>query len=161
MTSIRVVLGLVVVHDLELEQLDVKTSFLHGDLEEELYMKQLKGFEEKGKETLVCKLNNSLYGLKQAPRQWYPKFDSFMSEQNFSRCESDHCVYSKFFDNGKFVLLLLYVDDMLVAGSSMVFVNMLKQRLSKTFSMKDLGVAKQILGMKIIRDGKKKELILS
>jgi len=80
MTSIRVVLGLVVVHDPELEQLDVKTSFLHGDLEEELYMKQPKGFEEKRKKTLVCKLNNSLYGLKQPPRQWYPKFDSFMSE---------------------------------------------------------------------------------
>jgi hypothetical protein len=92
MTFIKVVLGLVVVHDLELEQLDVKTTFLHGDLEEELYMKQREGFEENGKETLVCKLNHSLYGLKQAPKQWYLKFDSFMSEHNFSRCESDHCV---------------------------------------------------------------------
>jgi hypothetical protein len=68
-------LGLVFVHDLELEQLDIKTTFLHGDLEEELYMKQPKGFEEKGKEDLMCRLNQSLYGMKQAPRQWYLEFD--------------------------------------------------------------------------------------
>ncbi|KAM1098489.1 hypothetical protein ACFX19_015991 [Malus domestica] len=68
MTSIRVILGMAASMDFELEQLDVKTAFLHGNLEEEIYMKQPKGFEVKGKETLVCKLKKSLYGLKQAPR---------------------------------------------------------------------------------------------
>lgn len=90
-------------------------------------MMQPKGFEEKGKEHLVCRLNQSLYGLKQAPRKWYVKFDSFMAKQNFSRCESNHCVYYKSRDNCEFVLLLLYVDDMLVARSSMVEINKLKQ----------------------------------
>ena len=78
MSSIRVALGLVAHLNLEVEQLDEKTIFLHGDLEEEIYMQQPKGFEVKGKENLVCKLKKSLYGLKQAPRKWYKKFDSFM-----------------------------------------------------------------------------------
>ena len=68
MTSIRTILSLVVVEDLHLEQLDVKTAFLHGDLEEEIYMQQPQGYEVKGKENLVCRLKKSLYGLKQAPR---------------------------------------------------------------------------------------------
>ncbi|GKV28913.1 hypothetical protein SLEP1_g37899 [Rubroshorea leprosula] len=100
MSSIRVVLGLVASMNLELEQLDVKIAFLHGDLHEEIYMDQPEGFEEQGKEHMVCKLKKSLYGLKQAPRQW------------------------------------------------------LKEELSKSFDMKDLGPAKQILGVAITRDRK-------
>jgi hypothetical protein len=68
MTSIRIILSLVVVEDFHLEQLDVKTTFLHGDLEEEIYMQQPQGYEVKGKENLVCRLKKSLYGLKKAPR---------------------------------------------------------------------------------------------
>ena len=71
MTSIRTILSLIVAKDLHLEQLYVKTTFLHGDLEEEIYMQQPQGYEVKGKEKLVCRLKKSLYGLKQYPRQWY------------------------------------------------------------------------------------------
>ena len=80
MTSIRTVLGLAASLDLEVEQMDVKTAFLHGDLEEEIYMEQPEGFKERGKENFFCKLKKSLYGLKQAPRQWYKKFESIMGE---------------------------------------------------------------------------------
>ena len=93
MSTIRLVLGMVAVENLYLEQLDVKTAFLYGDLEEDLYMIQLEGFIVQGQENLVCKLRNSLYGLKQAPRQWYKKFDSFMHRIGFKRCETDHCCY--------------------------------------------------------------------
>jgi hypothetical protein len=71
MTSIRNILSLVVVEDFHLEQLYVKTTFLHGDLEEEIYMQQPQGYEVKGKENLVCRLKKSLYGLKKYPRKWY------------------------------------------------------------------------------------------
>ena len=117
MSTIRLVLGMVAVENLHLEQLDVKTAFLHGDLEKDLYMIQLEGFIVQGQENLVCKLRKSLYSLKQAPRQWYKKFDSFMHRIWFKRCETDHCCYVKSFDNS-YIILLLYMDDMFIAGSS-------------------------------------------
>lgn len=77
-SSIRVLLALVALHNLELEQLDVKTAFLHGELEEQIYMSQPEGFVTLSKKNHVCLLKKSLYGLKQSPRQWYKRFDTFM-----------------------------------------------------------------------------------
>jgi hypothetical protein len=76
------VLALVTLLDLELEQLDVKTAFLHGDLDEKIYMEKPEGFVQNRIKKFVCRLNKSLYGLRQSPRQWYNKFDSFMVSQN-------------------------------------------------------------------------------
>ena len=100
---------------------------------------------------MVCKLTRSLYGLKQAPRQWYNKFNFFMIESGSCKAEKDPCCYFKKYTDS-YVFLLLYVDDMLIAGSSMREMNNLKTRLSIAFEMKDLGPAKQILGTKISRD---------
>jgi hypothetical protein len=161
MTSIRTILSLVVVEDLHLEQLDVKTTFLHGDLEEEIYMQQAQGYEVKGKGNLVCRLEKSLYFLKKDLRQWYMKFDKFMIEQGYSRCHSDHYVYFKNLETGIFNILLLYVDDMLVVGYNMQDINVLKKKLANSFAMKDLGAAKKILGMRITRDRKNRKLTLS
>ena len=154
-------LALVALYDLELEQLDVKTAFLHGDLEEEIFMEQPEGFVQNRNKRFVCKLKKSLYGLRQSPRQWYKKFDSFMVSQNFTRSEYDHCVYFKKLANDMFIILVLYVDDMLVASKSMFEINRLKAQLARTFDMKDLGVANQILGMQIHRDRKNGKLWLS
>ena len=90
MTSIRSILSLVVVEDLHLEQLNVKIAFLHGDLEEDMYMQQPQGYEVKGKDNLGCRLKKRLYVLKQAPTKWYLKFDKFMTEHGYSRCHFDH-----------------------------------------------------------------------
>ena len=125
MSTIKLVLGMVAPENLHLEQLDVKRAFLHGDLEEDIYMIQLEGFIIQGQENLVCKLRKRLYGLKQAPRQWYKKFDSFMHIIGFKRCEVDHYCYVKFFGNS-YIILLLYVDDMLIAGSSIEEINNLR-----------------------------------
>ena len=160
LSTIRAILSLVAVEDLHLEQLDVKTAFLHGDLDEDIYMRQPEGYEENGKENMVCKLKKSLYGLKQAPRQWYIKFDGFMSDNGYQRCHADHCCYFKKFQTS-YIILLLYVDDMLIAGSNMMEINKLKESLSKRFSMKDLGPTKMILGMRITRDRANKKLKLS
>ena len=74
-------------------------------------MQQPQGYEVKGKENLVCRLKKSLYSLKQAPRQWYLNFDKFMIELGYSRCHSDHGDYFKRIDNGRYIILLLHVDD--------------------------------------------------
>ena len=121
--------------------MDVKTAFLHGDLHEEIYMQQLEGFVSKGKEQLVCKLNKSLYGLKQAPRDWYHKFHSFMLSQGYKRNDIDLCLYTKTAKDGNLLILILYVDDMLLAGSSMDEMATLHSKLNDAFDMKDLGNA--------------------
>ena len=124
-------------------------------------MKQPQRYEVKGKENLVCRLKKSLHGLKKYPREWYLKFDKFMTGQGYDRCNFDHYVYFKRLDNGRYIILLLYVDDMFVAGSNMYDINVLKRKLAKSFVMKDLGVTKQILGMRITRDRKNHKLTLS
>ena len=91
---IRTFFSILAMHDLEFEQLDVKTAFLHGELEEKIYMDQPEGFIVPGKENFVCKLKKSLYGLKQPPRQWYKKFDSFMLSHGFKRSKYDRAVYT-------------------------------------------------------------------
>lgn len=109
---------------------------------------------------MVCKLKKSLYGLKKPSRQWYLKFDSFMIINGFRRFHVDHCYYIKRYDN-RYIILFLYVDDILVAGSSMQEINNLKDILSREFEIKNLGATKQILGMRITRDRKNHMLRLS
>nr|GEY45329.1 retrotransposon protein, putative, Ty1-copia subclass [Tanacetum cinerariifolium] len=132
-TSIRVILALTACKDYELEQLEVKTTFLHGNLEEVIYMKEPPRYEQGNK---VCLLKKSLYGLKQSPRQW-----SYAA--------------------GEYIYLLLYVDDMLIACKSKAEIGSIKSLLKKEFNMKELGEAKKILGMEIVRDGSRKILRVS
>uniref|UniRef100_A0A1J3DNW4 Retrovirus-related Pol polyprotein from transposon TNT 1-94 n=1 Tax=Noccaea caerulescens TaxID=107243 RepID=A0A1J3DNW4_NOCCA len=124
--SIRILMSLVVQEDLELEQMDVKTAFLHGDIDRELYMEQPNGFEVNPGKYQVCLLKKSLYGLKQAPRQWNMKFDTFMKNQKFNRSVHDSCVYVKDVGHEDYVYLLLYVDDMLLAAKCMTEIRKLK-----------------------------------
>ena len=116
-TTIRIIFALVAQFNWELEQMDVKTTFLHGELEETIYMKQPEGFEihNKGSEC-VCLLKKSLYGLKQSPRQWYKRFDTFVIESGFSRSSYDRSLYFKSLRSKEAIYLLLYVDDILLAG---------------------------------------------
>ena len=158
---IRALLALVAMEDLELHQLDVKTTFLHGDLDEEIYMLQPKGFEVIGKENHVCRLEKSLYGLKQSLRQWYRKFNAFMIAHNFACSSYDSSVYMRSTNAGPLIYLVLYVDDMLVACKNMLEVEELKSQLLKEFDMKDLRDAKKILGMEIVRDRSKAYLYLN
>lgn len=154
-------LSIVVDKDLEMEQLDVKTVFLHGSIDEEIYMDQPPGYEVEGEEHKVCRLMRSLYGLKQAPRQWNKCFDLYMTENGFEKSEFDLCVYFKKLEGGEYIYLLLYVDDMLLVSKNMKDVEKVKKMLAKRFDMKDLGPARRILGMDIERDREKGVLKLS
>nr|GEZ33640.1 zinc finger, CCHC-type [Tanacetum cinerariifolium] len=98
-TTIRLLLALAAIHDLVIHQMDVKTAFLNGDLDEEIYMKQPEGFVMSGHENKVRKLKKSLYGLKQAPKQWHQKFDEVVLSNGFSLNQADKCVYSRFGDS--------------------------------------------------------------
>ncbi|CAM8916933.1 unnamed protein product [Rhodiola kirilowii] len=159
--SIRMVLSLVAHADMELEQLDMKTAFLYGDLDETIYLKQPELFSIGNTDIDVCLQNKSPYGLKQSPRQWYKKFDEFMLGCDFKRSSYDWCIYFKFWKNGSVIYLLLYVDDMLIASNNMQLIIDLKEQLNSKFEMKDLGHSKKILGMHIERDRSKKTLFLN
>ncbi|KAL4018616.1 hypothetical protein IC575_022220 [Cucumis melo] len=144
-----------------IEQMDVTTAFLHGELEEVIYMAQPKGYEVKGKEDMVCRLHKSLYGLKQSPRQWYIRFDTFILKQGFHRNSYDACVYWKQSQKGTYIYLLLYVDDMILVSKDYAEICELKKQLSNEFEMKDLGELKRILGMDVKRDKEKGLLTIS
>lgn len=149
--AFRIIMALAAYFDLELHQMDVKTAFLNGELEEEIYMQQPGGFVRHGTENLVCRLNKSIYGLKQASRQWYKKFDAVVTSYGFTENFVDESVYLK--SEGKsFIFLVLYVDDIILASSSMRLLNNTKAFLSKNFDMKDLGEACYVLGIEIKRD---------
>ena len=148
--SIRMVLAIAALKDLEVHQMDVKTAFLNGDLNEEIYIEQPEGFSAPGQEMKVCRLVKSLYGLKQAPKQWHEKFDNVMLSHGFKINECDKCVYVKD-DEHVYVIVCLYVDDMLIIGSDDKMITSTKNMLNSRFDMKDMGLADVILGIKIKR----------
>ena len=92
--------------------MDIKSAFLHGNLQEGIYMEQPPGYVQNNS-SLVCHLNKSLYVLKEAPRAWYAKMDSFLLDTSFSRCHSDPNVYTKKVRN-HLIILVLYVDDLIL-----------------------------------------------
>ena len=147
-TSIRMVIAIAALRNLEIHQMDVKTAFLNGDLNEEIYMEQPEGFSAPGQEGKVCRLVKSLYGLKQAPKQWHEKFDNAILSSGFKINECDKCVYVKDTDKG-YVILCLYVDDMLIVGSNDEIIKSTKKMLNSKFDMKDMGIADVILGVRI------------
>jgi hypothetical protein len=140
--------------------MNVKTSFLNGNLYENVYIAQPKGFVVEEKENLGCHLTKSIYGLKQIFRQGYLKFDKTIRKFGFKENEEDNCIYAKF-KNGKFIFLLLYVDDILLASSDVHLVLETKSFLSSRFDMKNLGEAYYVLGIEIHRDREKGVLGLS
>ena len=147
-SSIRTLLALANIKEWIVHQMDVVSAFLNGDLLEEVYMVQPKGFI-KGK-NLVCRLHKSLYGLKQASRAWYQKIDSFLLNKGLKRVESDHSIYTQIHLN-EVLIITIYVDDLLLVGSNICLINDFKAILSNEFKMKDLGEANFILGIKIER----------
>ena len=149
--SFCIILALVAHFYLELQQMDVKTAFLNGYLEEEVYMKQHKGFSSREGEQLVCKHKKSIYGLKQASCQWYYKFHGVITSFGFVENPMDQCIYQKV-SGSKTCFIVLYVDDILLATKDKGMMHEVKQFLSKNFDMKDMGDASYVIGIKIHRD---------
>jgi hypothetical protein len=129
LTTIRVLLSMAASYGLIVHQMDVKITFLNGELEEEIYMDQPDGFVVKGEETNVCKLLKSLYGLKQAPKQYHEKFDRTLTSVGFVVNEAEKCLYYRH-GGGEGVILCLYVDDILIFGTNMKVIHEVKSFLS-------------------------------
>ena len=148
MNSIRLVLSLAASQGWSVYQMDVNSAFLHGDLDEEIYMEQPPGFVQDS--SLVCRLRCSLYGLNQAPRAWYEKMDSFLISSEFDRYHSDPTIYTQ--KHGTDLLILvLYVDDLILTGSSSSMIHSIQQALMGQFDMTDLGLLHYFLGLQVLQ----------
>jgi hypothetical protein len=146
-TLIRTIIALIAKMKWKLHQMDVKTTFLNGVIEEEVYIEQPQGFEVEDRKSHVCILKKALYGLKQAPRAWYGHIDSFLTSLGFTKSKEDSNLYFKIMNNEP-IILLLYVDDLFLTGEEML-VTKCKKRLSSEFEMKDLGLMHYFLGLEV------------
>ena len=149
--SIRILFAIAAHYDYEIWQMDVKTAFLNGYLEEDVYMDQPEGFVDPKHPNKVCKLKKSIYGLKQASRSWNRRFDEEVKKFGFIKNADEACVYKK--ASGSIItFLVLYVDDILLFGNDIPTMEGVKAWLGSCFSIKDLGEAAYILGIRIYRD---------
>jgi len=147
--SIRLILALAAMNDLELHQMDVKTAFLYGSLDEKVFMEQPEGFEEF--QDMVWQLDKSLYGLKQAPRAWHLELDTSLKALGFRRTISDHSIYTRD-DTRGLIIVGVYVDDLTIASARLDTLVHLKSEMSKRYDVKDLGELHFILGLQVKRD---------
>nr|GEU78446.1 hypothetical protein [Tanacetum cinerariifolium] len=158
--AVRILLAIAAFYDYEIWQIDVKLAFLNGHLSEDIYMVQPEGFLDLKHPNKVCKLQRSIYGLKQVSRSWNKRFDVEIKKISFTQNPDDPCVYLKA-SGSNVAFPILYVDDILLMGNNVTLLQEVKSYLCKCFSMKDLGEAAYILGIKIIRDRSKWLIALS
>lgn len=153
LTSVRVVLSIAANRGWNLYQLDVKNAFLHGELEEEVYMLPPPGFSPQGENRKVCKLKKAIYGLKQSPRAWFQRFSAAVSEIGFRRSTFDHSLFLKR-ENNCTTILIVYVDDIVLTGDNEDEIQKTKAFLGRAFDIKDLGNLRYFLGIEVARSKK-------
>jgi reverse transcriptase-like protein len=151
--TIRVLFSIAANLDWPLHQFDVKNAFLHGELQEEVYMEAPPGFTSEFSNREGCRLKKALYGLKQSPRAWFGRFTSAMRRFGYRQSHSDHTLFLRK-RGGKITCLIIYVDDMIITGDDKVEIENLKRKLFQEFEMKDLGRLKYFLGIEVLRSNK-------
>ena len=148
MNTVRIMLSLAAHYNWKLLQYDVKNAFLHGDLDEEIYMNILRGFEGNiGNK--VRKLKKALYELKQSPRAWFERLEKVMKEPRYKQSQGDHTLFIKHSATGGVTALLVYVDDIIVTGNDEREKHKMKQRLATKFEIKELEKLKYFLGIEV------------
>lgn len=149
METIRTVLAIAAQMELPVYQLDVKSAFLNGELHEEVYVEQPQGYVVKGKENMVYRLHKALYGLKQAPRAWNNKIDNYFINNGFHRSPSEPSLYVKKGGTNEFLIVCLYVDDLIYTGTKPLMLEEFKKAMMKEYEMTDLGLMKYFLGIQV------------
>ena len=156
--TVRLLLALAALEDWEIQALDVKTAFLYGALDEEIYMEQPEGFVTDSSK--VWRLRKALYGLKQASRAWWYQCTESMKRLGFKRCSSDAGVYVFRNKTGKVIIAVIYVDDALFMGNDKPLLLELKEKFKKIWECRDLGEPKEFLRMRITRDRKARKIVI-
>jgi hypothetical protein len=147
--AVRLLLALAAHENWEIHHMDVKSAFLNGDLNEEVFVLQPPGFVRTGRENQVLKLKKALYGLHQAPRAWNQKLDESLTSVGFQRCPSDPAIYCRGNKKGDRLVVGVYVDDLIITGSSKQGILSFKKEMTKMFEMSDLGVLHYYLGIEV------------
>ena len=146
--SYKLLFAIAAANDLKIEQMDVKTAFLYGDIDTKIYIEQFKGMRAIKKSHKVCKLNKALYGLKQSPRVWYFTLTAYLKSLGFEPLTADNCI----FHDNKGTYIAVFVDDFFIVGPSKANISKIKVKLSERFHITDLGPCKYYLEMEVIRD---------
>lgn len=149
--TVRLIVAIANSNGWNINQMDMKSAFLNGPLEEEVYVSQPPGFVKKGHEMKVYKLNKALYGLSQAPRAWNKHIDSLLIRYGFRKCTVEYGIYVKFLDQLGTLPVCLYVDDLLITGSSLLEIENFKMKMKNELEMTDLGDLGYFLGLEFIQ----------
>lgn len=149
--TVRMIISLAAQQGWSIYQLDVKSAFLHGTLQECVYVDQPQGYEKEGQEHLVYQLHKALYGLRQAPRAWYSCIKNHFVKDDFQTCDSDHTLFVKKGNDGSILIVSIYVDDLLYTGNDVQLMTEFKISMMKQFDMSDLGRMNYFLGIEIVQ----------
>ena len=148
MEMVRLLLALAAYNEWQVHHIDVKSAFLNGELLEEVYVTQPRGFEKEGEEHKVYKLSKALYGLRQAPRAWYARLSIYLVKLGFTKCPFEHAVYMKH-ENNEVLIVGVYVDDLLITGTNLNDIVEFKQQIQREFEMSDMGQLAYYIGMEV------------
>jgi len=152
--TIRMVIALAAQKGWSVYQLDVKSAFLYGELNEEVFVDQPQGYVKKGDKLKVYKLKRALYGLKQAPRAWYSRIEAYFTKEGFEKCPYEHTLFVKLSEGGNILIISLYVDDLIFTGNDENMFEEFKKSMKKEFNMSDLGKMHYFLGVEVIQNEK-------
>lgn len=149
MDTVRMILALAAQRGWDVYQLDVKSAFLHGNLKEDVYVEQPRGYEVKSELHKVYKLIKALYGLRQSSRTWFERLESYFLKEGFEKCNSEPTLFTKVNEQGKLLVVSVYVDDLIYGGDDKDMISEFKRSMMNEFDMSDLGKMRLFLGVEV------------
>lgn len=151
MDTVRMIVALAAQRSWMIYQLDVKSAFLHGELSEDVYVEQPRGYERQGSEDKVYKLHKALYGLKQAPRAWFSRIETHFFKEGLEKCPNEQTLFTKRSSEGKLLIVSVYVDDLIYTGNDEEMMCEFKSSMMRVFDMTDLGKMRFFLGIEVLQ----------